>query len=114
MLTSVNQKDIDNWFIYHQPKSDQVDKYQVIRDVGKKVAIAIFNPQIEMEDFKNAVEELKETILRLCPESSERQYALFHCSFVYELFDIHGSHHTMERLRFQVIMPANAAITCNE
>ncbi|MBW4666496.1 MAG: hypothetical protein KME60_03370 [Cyanomargarita calcarea GSE-NOS-MK-12-04C] len=111
MLTSVNQKDIDNWFIYHQPKGDQVDRYQVIRDVGKKVAIAIFDSGL---DLAEAVIELGETIIRLCPDGVEKVYAMGHCRTINRIFRERGAYHAICCLRFQVIMPANAAIACNE
>jgi hypothetical protein len=51
----MDQKTIENNFIYHAPKEGQAEKYQAIRDLAKEVA-----------HFINDV----------CPESREKSLAL--------------------------------------
>ena len=51
----MTQAQIDNTFVYHAPKGDQVTRYQSIRECAK---------------------ELAENISRNCPDSREKSLAL--------------------------------------
>ncbi len=54
-INDEEQQNINNWFVYHAPKSDQLNRYQELRDAGKQLA---------------------ETILKNCPPSPDRTVAI--------------------------------------
>ncbi len=78
MISDKDLKDVENWFCYHAPVGNQVEKYTLIRDAGLKVAIAMYNSS-ESEPFHAAMYDLCGMIEELCPDSIERSYALYSC-----------------------------------
>lgn len=69
----ITEEDIERWFQYHAPKGDQAERYEKLRAKAKELALLINE---------------------LCPESSDKSFAI-------------------RKLR-EVVMTANAAIACDE
>lgn len=101
---------IDNWFVYHTPFGDQVERYQKVRDSGKAVAIALLEDRSAASEIKS----LKQIIHQCCPESLERQHALDNLDAIAWMGMDESAMKAVSILRFSVICAANAAIACNE
>jgi len=54
---------IDNAFIYHAPKGDQVERYQSIRDKGKDLALHIASNCPYSIERDEAIKKLREAIM---------------------------------------------------
>lgn len=54
-ITDASRKELDNSYTYHAPKDDQADRYVIIRDTAKELAMVI---------------------IQACPPSRERSVAL--------------------------------------
>jgi hypothetical protein len=102
---------IENWFVSHPPFGDQSHRYELVRQAGKELTFALCLDEGRYED---AWHSMQKTILENCPDSIERDYALKHLGSLEEPSCLDDPELLMQILRFQVVMPANAAIACNE
>lgn len=59
----ITQVDIDNWFVYHSPKEDQPQRYQVIRDKAKEFAELLMSTLPECADKTATFRKLRETVM---------------------------------------------------
>jgi hypothetical protein len=55
--------ELDNLFIYHAPKGDQVERYQKIRDAGKALAEVILDCTPKSADQSAAIRKVREAIM---------------------------------------------------
>lgn len=55
--------DIDHIFKYHAPKSDQIDKYQTIRDGAKAFAEIVIANTPASADQTAAIRKLRECVM---------------------------------------------------
>lgn len=108
MPNDLDQK-IDNWFSNYPPFGDQFQRYEKIRDIaGKRLARAIL---LDEDDLEEAMHMMEQTIYECCPNSHERKYALLNLEVIDRLAN---EEECINLLRFAVVMPAIAAISCNE
>ena len=56
----ITQNDLDNWFTYHSPSSEQIPKYQMIREAAKNLAEVIVNNTPPCADQTAAVRLVRE------------------------------------------------------
>ena len=56
-------KDLVNRFTYHSPKEDQVERYQVLREAGKSVALTITDLVPNSREKALALTKLEEAIM---------------------------------------------------
>ena len=55
---------INNWFMYHPPENEEdIKKYQVIRDAGKKFAQVIVENTPESADQTAAIRKIREAVM---------------------------------------------------
>ena len=59
----MEQKDIDNRFMYHPPKEGQPEKYLVIRSVAKALAELIDNECPDSREKSLAITALEESVM---------------------------------------------------
>lgn len=59
----ITDKDIDNWFSYHSPISDQPARYQIIRDTAKVLARTILTHTPASADQSAAIRLLRECVM---------------------------------------------------
>ena len=60
---TTTQDQLDNWFTYHLPTSEQLPKYQKIRDAGKALAAAIVESTPSGSDQTAAVRLVREAVM---------------------------------------------------
>ena len=60
---SISDEDIDNWFTYHQPSQEQVQVYNRVREMGRKLAFVIRDCCPPGPDTTVAIRKLRETIM---------------------------------------------------
>jgi len=56
-------QDIDNWFTYHAPTSDQLAAYEKLRNSAKEFAHLINNLVPECADKTAAIRKLREAVM---------------------------------------------------
>lgn len=106
----ISQKVLDNWFSYHPTFGDRLERYALVRDVGCKGLALSFveqNPGLIQEN----IDKLREAIIRCCPDSWERSYAL---SQLEKLTVKTPVMEAIEIIRFGISSAACSAIACNE
>lgn len=59
----MQQEQLDNWFRYHAPTSDQVSAYQKLRDGGRVLAGLINDLVPESADKTASIRKLRESIM---------------------------------------------------
>lgn len=59
----ITEHDIDNWFTYHAPNSEQIPKYQAIREAGHALASAIVNNAPQSADQSAAIRKVREAVM---------------------------------------------------
>ncbi|HKN69997.1 MAG TPA: hypothetical protein VJX30_03135 [Terriglobales bacterium] len=55
--------DIDNWFTYHAPKSDQTERYSNLREIAKELAILTVKYCPPCADTTAALRKLREFVM---------------------------------------------------
>jgi hypothetical protein len=60
---AITQADIENIFTYHAPKGDQPQRYQVIRDAAKTLALVIVANTQSSADQTAAIRLLRECVM---------------------------------------------------
>ena len=56
-------KEIDNWFSYHTPNQEQINKYQVIRNTARSLAMVILDNTPSCADQTAAIRKLREAVM---------------------------------------------------
>jgi hypothetical protein len=56
-------EDLENWFTYHPPKSDQVTRYQVLREEFRALAKTVLTLTPACADQTAALRKLRETAM---------------------------------------------------
>jgi hypothetical protein len=113
MLTTEQQQQIDNWLQVHPVINNQAERYEAIRNAaGKRLAKALLLR--DTEEVSEAIDNMERTINQCCPDSAEKVFALLHLGKLYDLYMQGYDDFAIAVLRFSAIMPANAAIACNE
>ena len=59
----ISDADIENWFSYHVPQPDQIDKYQSIRNGAKVFAQILVNNTPSSADQTAAIRKLRECVM---------------------------------------------------
>jgi len=59
----VTAKEIDNWFSYHTPNQEQINKYQVIRNTARSLAMVILDNTPSCADQTAAIRKLREAVM---------------------------------------------------
>jgi len=54
---------IENWFTYHSPKHEQLERYQMLRDKAKELAYDIIVCCPEGADRSAAIRKLRECVM---------------------------------------------------
>lgn len=60
MITS---EELTNWFTYHAPTKDDMEKYIAIRDAGRMLAETIVNNTPASADQSAAVRKVREAVM---------------------------------------------------
>ncbi len=56
----VTNEDLNNWFVYHKPKPDQVERYEYLRREFKHLAFVIIDNTVSCADQTAAFRLLRE------------------------------------------------------
>jgi hypothetical protein len=59
----MTQADLDNWFTYHAPSSDQQAHYVAIRDAAKAFAATILEHSPASADQTAAIRKVREAVM---------------------------------------------------
>lgn len=59
----ITQDNLDNWFTYHAPTEDQIEKYQKLRQSGKFLAETILENVPDGPDQSAAIRKVREAIM---------------------------------------------------
>jgi len=59
----INQEQLDNWFMYHSPAEDQVDKYNNIRRAAKRFAEILLYNTPPSADQTDAIRKIREAVM---------------------------------------------------
>lgn len=59
----ISQKDIEEYFTYHAPKGDQVERYQKIRDAAKVFAQTIVENTTPSADQTATIRLLRQVVM---------------------------------------------------
>lgn len=60
---AVMQADLDNWFVYHAPRPDQLPRYQELRDAAKVFAECILKNAPSGADQTVAIRKVREAVM---------------------------------------------------
>lgn len=60
---TVNVTDLDNWFSYHAPQPDQVEKYERIRKQARALANTILDCTQQSADQTAAIRKVREAVM---------------------------------------------------
>ena len=56
-------KSVENMFIYHPPKGDQIKQYQTIRDAGGNFAMLLQSQIPDSEEKTIAIQKIREAVM---------------------------------------------------
>jgi len=59
----ITDSDIENWFTYHSPVSDQPARYEMIRNKAKELAKVIINNTPASPDQTASIRLLRESVM---------------------------------------------------
>jgi len=59
----VTHADLDNWFTFHSPTQEQIQKYLSIREAGKAFAAAILENTPPSADQTVAIRKVREAVM---------------------------------------------------
>ena len=62
-MAKITQEQIDNWFTYHTPVADQLEKYKAIRENGGTLASIIVEACPDSADTTAAIRLLRECVM---------------------------------------------------
>lgn len=60
-----SQADIDNWYTYHAPQPEQIDKYTAIRAKAKELAELFNESVVECADKSDAHRQLRKVVMAM-------------------------------------------------
>ena len=60
----INQADLDNWFTYHAPTSEQVEHYNAIRDAAKIYAETVNKHVPGGADKEEAMRTIRNSVMQ--------------------------------------------------
>ena len=60
----INQADLDNWFTYHAPTSEQVEHYNAIRDAAKIYAETVNKHAPDGADKTAAMRTIRNSVMQ--------------------------------------------------
>ncbi len=58
----INQADLDNWFQYHPPNIEQLEKYEAIRSTGKSFAELVLALTPSGKDQSEAIRRIRDAV----------------------------------------------------
>ncbi len=64
-VTTEESAALDNWFTYHAPKPDQVQRYQTVRDAARCFGQTIMDNCEPSADRTSALRNLRETVMQV-------------------------------------------------
>lgn len=59
----ITNNDIENWFTYHSPDSNDIAKYKSIREAAKNLAYEILDNTPSCADQSAAIRHLREAVM---------------------------------------------------
>ena len=59
----ISQAQIDDWFVYHQPRPGQQERYVAIREAAKRLAEVIVASSVASPDQTAAIRKLRECVM---------------------------------------------------
>lgn len=59
----ITDTDINNWFTYHSPSGNQPERYKIIRDKAKELAMVILENTPASADQTVAIRKLRECVM---------------------------------------------------
>jgi hypothetical protein len=59
----ITKEDLDNWFTYHAPTSDQLPRYEKIRAAGRHLADVILECTPASADQSDAIRKVREAVM---------------------------------------------------
>lgn len=59
----MDEQDLDNFFSYHPPKGDQVERYSNIREAGRLMAQVIIDSTPAGADQAAAIRKIREAVM---------------------------------------------------
>ena len=59
----MTKEDLNNWFTYHAPKSEQLPKYNIIRDSALAFANVILENTPSSSDQTAAIRKVREAVM---------------------------------------------------
>lgn len=59
----ISSIDIDNWFTYHKPEGTQPQRYELIRNKAKELALVIVENTPTSADQTAAIRKLRECVM---------------------------------------------------
>lgn len=62
-MTGITKEQIEQWFTYHPPKTDQPARYVILRDAGKVLAETILEQTPSGPDQSAAIRKVREAIM---------------------------------------------------
>ena len=63
LLTNAEEKRLDNVFVYHAPKDDQAERYELLREAGKSFAGLILGYTPASREQSLAITKLEEAVM---------------------------------------------------
>jgi hypothetical protein len=60
---TITKSQIENWFTYHAPESDQISKYGIIRDAARNLAEVIMDNTPSSADQTDAIRKVREAVM---------------------------------------------------
>ncbi len=57
------ESDINNWFVYHAPQGDQLDRYVSIRDKAKELALHVLDCTPICLEQTMAIRKIREVVM---------------------------------------------------
>jgi hypothetical protein len=60
---TITKLDLENWFKYHAPKGDQVERYQTIRAAGRVLAEVILANTPPSDEQRAAVYKIRQSVM---------------------------------------------------
>lgn len=59
----ITQMDIENWFTYHSPQTEDIEKYKAIRAAGHHLATVIVENTPSSADQTAAIRKVREAVM---------------------------------------------------
>lgn len=59
----ISESDLDNWFTYHRPTDEQLDRYVNIRDAAREFAGVVLRNTPASADQTVAIRKIREAVM---------------------------------------------------